>query len=315
MPTLTAVQGTITTQAVDAIVNTGNDMRDTGGVSAAISRAGGPTIWQDRMRRFPRGLATGDAGWTTGGDLPAQWVIHTVGPVHHAGQRDRALLESCYRRALAVADGLGARTIAFPLIGAGASGWPLREAATAAVAAIAATATNVEQVRFVALGETAHWEIRRALARSVPVRILQGVRELHRRGYHRVRALPGVNASGTSWRVALTVAENLSRGNMYVHLDDYDRAVHYTTAGFTAFAGAEITVATSSEEVADLILAALPDLNPNADDPSYAVWFEDLMRLVERFDAPPVAYADYFDPSQGWEIGWGSGVFQPHPPA
>jgi O-acetyl-ADP-ribose deacetylase (regulator of RNase III) len=97
-------------------------MRGGGGVDGAIHRAGGPAILRDCVARFPRGLATGDAGWTTAGDLPARWVIHTVGPNHRAGQRDRALLESCYRRALEVADELGARTVAFPLISAGTAG-------------------------------------------------------------------------------------------------------------------------------------------------------------------------------------------------
>ncbi len=79
------------------------------------------------MRRFPDGLATGDAGWTTGGDLAAQWVIHVVGPNRHAGETDRGLLLSCYARALEVADELGARTVAFPLVSAGVYGWSQQE--------------------------------------------------------------------------------------------------------------------------------------------------------------------------------------------
>lgn len=120
MPTITAVQGDITRQNVDAIVNAANSaMRGGGGVDGAIHRAGGPEVLQDCIRRFPDGLATGDAGWTTAGNLPARWVIHTVGPNYTAGQRDRAVLESCYRRSLQVADELGAAAIAFPLISAG----------------------------------------------------------------------------------------------------------------------------------------------------------------------------------------------------
>ncbi|EKA60271.1 appr-1-p processing domain-containing protein [Janibacter hoylei PVAS-1] len=75
--------------------------------TGAIHRAGGPAVLEDCIARFPRGLATGDAGWTTAGDLPSRWVIHTVGPNHAAGQRDRSLLVSCYRRCLEVADELG----------------------------------------------------------------------------------------------------------------------------------------------------------------------------------------------------------------
>src|SRR5699024_8811560 len=123
MPTLTAVQGDITTQEVDVIVNAANSaMRGGGGVDGAIHRAGGPAVLEDCVARFPDGLPTGEAGWTTAGDLPSRWVIHTVGPNHRAGQTDRSLLVSCYRRCLEVADALGARSIAFPLVSVGISG-------------------------------------------------------------------------------------------------------------------------------------------------------------------------------------------------
>ncbi|UMG93749.1 macro domain-containing protein [Nocardioides sp. TF02-7] len=114
---VTVVEGDITRQQVDAIVNAANRrMRGGGGVDGAIHAAGGPAVLEDCIRRFPDGLATGDAGWTTAGDLPTRWVIHVVGPNHAAGERDRSLLTSCYRRALEVADELGARTVAFPLV-------------------------------------------------------------------------------------------------------------------------------------------------------------------------------------------------------
>jgi O-acetyl-ADP-ribose deacetylase (regulator of RNase III) len=152
--TLTVVRGDITEQDVDAIVNAANKhMRGGGGVDGAIHRAAGPELLRDCIERFPAGLATGDAGWTTGGELSASWVIHTVGPNHHAGERDRALLESCYRRALQVADELGARRIAFPLISAGVYGWPRADAIAAAVETIAETPTRVEHVRLVAFSD------------------------------------------------------------------------------------------------------------------------------------------------------------------
>ena len=125
METITAVLDDITRQHVDAIVNAANTaLRGGGGVDGAIHRAGGPAILAECTTRYPHGLAIGGAGWTTAGELPARWVIHTVGPNYRAGERDRTLLESCYRRSLQVADTLGARTVAFPLIGAGIFGWP-----------------------------------------------------------------------------------------------------------------------------------------------------------------------------------------------
>jgi len=156
MPTVTAVHGDITTQQVDAIVNAANNaMRGGGGVDGAIHRAGGPAILQDCIARFPRGLATGDAGWTTGGDLPSRWVVHTVGPNWNAGQRDRELLASCYRRSLQVADELGARSIAFPLISAGVYGWPREDAIRVAVDTILATEVQLDDARIVAFDESA----------------------------------------------------------------------------------------------------------------------------------------------------------------
>jgi len=161
---VTVVQGDITRQEVDAVVNAANRrMRGGGGVDGAIHRAGGPAILADCIARFPHGLATGDAGWTTAGDLPARWVIHVVGPNHRAGETDRSLLTSCYRRALEVADELGAATVAFPLVSAGIYGWPFDDAVAAAVETLRATPTEVEEARMVAFGDAAHDAIAAAL--------------------------------------------------------------------------------------------------------------------------------------------------------
>ncbi len=148
---ITAVHGDITDQRVDAIVNAANSaMRGGGGVDGAIHRAGGPAVLEDCIARFPHGLPTGDAGWTTAGDLPARWVIHVVGPNRHAGQTDRSLLLSCYRRALEVADELGAATIAFPLVSAGVYGWPKDDAIAAALEVLRSADTAVAEARIVA---------------------------------------------------------------------------------------------------------------------------------------------------------------------
>ena len=157
------VEGDITEQQVDAVVNAANRaMRGGGGVDGAIHRAGGPEVLEDCVRRFPHGLATGDAGWTTAGAMPARWVIHVVGPNYNAGERDRSLLTSCYRRALEVADELGARSVAFPLVSAGIYGWPKEDAVDAAVETLRAT-PEVEVARFVAFGQAAYELIRSRL--------------------------------------------------------------------------------------------------------------------------------------------------------
>lgn len=165
MAQITVVKGDITTQPVDAVVNAANNtMRGGGGVDGAIHRAGGPAILADCIMRFPDGLATGDAGWTTAGEMPARWVIHTVGPNYRAGQTDRRLLESCYRRSLEVADELGAHSIAFPLISAGVYGWPKDDAIAVAVETIRNTATGVHDVWLVAFDDQTFTRLHTELA-------------------------------------------------------------------------------------------------------------------------------------------------------
>ncbi|WP_200826220.1 macro domain-containing protein [Microbacterium timonense] len=303
MTTLVAVHGDITAQATDVIVNAANNaMRGGGGVDGAIHRAGGPAILRDCIARFPHGLATGDAGWTTAGALPAKWVVHTVGPNYGAGQRDRRLLESCYRRSLEVADELGARSVAFPLISAGVYAWPRREAIATAIDTIALTPTSAEEVRLVAFDEGAHREISSALVMTTSVRILQGVRELHRRGYHGIRVRPGIAPSGMYWRAVLS------------DVDHPDTTIQYTSGAETEFAGGVVDAMTPPAAVADLILRALPSAEAASGDPAYADWFAGLVALVEPEHALPVSFAEYFDDSDGWEIGWGSGVRYPAPP-
>lgn len=164
---ITVVRGDITTQDVDAVVNAANNrMRGGGGVDGAIHRAGGPAVLEDCRRRFPHGLATGDAGWTTAGEMSARWVIHVVGPNRNAGQTDRGLLTACYRRALEVADELGAGSVAFPLVSAGVYGWPLDDAVLAAVETLRDTPTSVTEARMVAFSDAAFGELTRVIQSS-----------------------------------------------------------------------------------------------------------------------------------------------------
>jgi O-acetyl-ADP-ribose deacetylase (regulator of RNase III) len=161
---ITVVEGDITQQDVDAVVNAANRaMRGGGGVDGAIHRAGGPAVLRDCIARFPHGLATGEAGWTTAGEMAARWVIHVVGPNYTAGERDRSLLTSCYANALRVADELGARSVAFPLVSAGIYGWPRQDAIAAALETFRASPTEVEEARMVAFGRAAYDEIAAAL--------------------------------------------------------------------------------------------------------------------------------------------------------
>ena len=169
MPDIVTVEGDITRQDVDAIVNAANgSLLGGGGVDGAIHRAGGPSILaacrEIRRTTYPEGLPTGKAVSTTAGHLSARWVIHTVGPVYAREADPAALLASCHDESLREADELGARTVAFPAISTGVYGYPIEEAASVAVRAVRSADTEVEEVRFVLLGREAFEAFERALA-------------------------------------------------------------------------------------------------------------------------------------------------------
>jgi O-acetyl-ADP-ribose deacetylase len=168
MPRIVLVEGDITEQQVDAIVNAANSsLLGGGGVDGAIHRRGGPAILEEcrkiRSTEWPDGLPTGRAVATTGGDLPARWVIHTVGPVYASEDDPSTLLASCHTESLRVADELGAATVAFPAISTGVYGYPVNEAAPVAIAAVRAADTAVREVRFVLFGRQAYTAFERSL--------------------------------------------------------------------------------------------------------------------------------------------------------
>jgi O-acetyl-ADP-ribose deacetylase (regulator of RNase III) len=165
---ITVVLGDITDQAVDAIVNAANSsLLGGGGVDGAIHRRGGGRILAEcralRAGEFAAGLPTGQAVATTAGDLPARWVIHTVGPVFSPRQDRSGLLASCFRESLRVADELGAESIAFPAVSAGVYRWPADDAARTAVSTVLATPTAVAEVRFTLFSQPVHDAFARAL--------------------------------------------------------------------------------------------------------------------------------------------------------
>jgi len=168
VPTIEIALGDITHERVDAVVNAANStLLGGGGVDGAIHRRGGPSILAEcriiRERMYIDGLPTGRAVATTGGDLAARWVIHTVGPVFARTQDRSDLLRSCHIEALRIADELGARSVAFPAISTGAYGYPLDEAAPIALGAVRNANTQVTLVRFVLFDERAYNAFIRAM--------------------------------------------------------------------------------------------------------------------------------------------------------
>ena len=167
-PRIELLQGDITTQVVDAIVNAANtSLRPGGGVDGAITRAAGQTALADRERviaaRGTPPLPTGEAVATDGGGLAARWIIHTAGPIYRGDERDRVDLAACHRSVLRVADELGVRSVAFPAISTGIYGYPVGEAAPIAVSTVSSTATRVEIVRFVLFDASTYEAFARAV--------------------------------------------------------------------------------------------------------------------------------------------------------
>jgi O-acetyl-ADP-ribose deacetylase (regulator of RNase III) len=173
------VQGDITARPVEAIVNAANSsLLGGGGVDGAIHRAAGPELLEAcrelRATKLQDGLAVGAAVATPGFRLQAKWVIHTVGPNRHAGQTNPALLASCFTEGLRIADGLGARSMAFPAVSAGVYGWDARKVAQLGIEAVRAYSgrplegekPRVELVEFVLFSEETAGIFRQALEES-----------------------------------------------------------------------------------------------------------------------------------------------------
>lgn len=154
MPVIELLRGDITALPTDAIVNAANSsLLGGGGVDGAIHASAGPGLLaacrELRETVLPDGLPVGDAVATPGFDLPARWVIHTVGPNAHRGQTEPSLLASCFSRSLEVAEALGARTLAFPAISAGVYGWDAETVARIGIETVRSAETSVTRVAFV----------------------------------------------------------------------------------------------------------------------------------------------------------------------
>lgn len=151
--TISLVQGDITKEITDVIVNAANSsLRGGGGVDGAIHRAGGKVILQECIDKYPNGCRTGEARITTAGQMPAKWVIHTPGPIWSGGQHgEEILLVNCYRNSILLAIEHGAETISFPSISTGVYGFPIERASKIAISTVIENLQNTptNKVHFV----------------------------------------------------------------------------------------------------------------------------------------------------------------------
>ncbi len=147
------IQGDITLEETDAIVNAANtSLRGGGGVDGAIHRAGGPTILEECIEKYPNGCKTGEAKVTHGGLLKAMWIIHTPGPIWRGGgQNEPELLKNSYRNSFQQAEIIGATSISFPSISTGVYGFPIQKAALIAVETVlnCLPSNSIREVHFV----------------------------------------------------------------------------------------------------------------------------------------------------------------------
>lgn len=145
---LRIIQGDITDQDTDAVVNSANKrLAPGGGVAGAMHRVAGPKLWEECMKLGS--CETGEAIITKGYNLKAKWVIHTVGPVYSGRDKDSKLLAECYINSLKVAESSGVETISFPAISTGAFGYPIRKAAEIAIKTICLILSNLSKVKLV----------------------------------------------------------------------------------------------------------------------------------------------------------------------
>ena len=173
---ITIIKGDITEQDVDGIVNAANTgLRGGGGVDGAIHRAAGPALAEEcrKIRETQGGCPTGEAVLTGAGDLPAEAVIHTPGPVWHGGDRGEAeKLAACHRNSLRAAEENGLRSVAFPAISCGVYGYPVEKAARVALETVASYESDtLDDVRFVLYGDReyrAYCQAREEMAPDAP---------------------------------------------------------------------------------------------------------------------------------------------------
>lgn len=153
---------------------------------------------------------------------------------------------------------------------------------------------------------------------GLPIRIMEAVGLLHCQGYGSLRILPGMNASGTAWRISIfddtAVTDPESNPDPDPDPDEGAECIYYSSAGFNEFNGTEFNRSVEADQVARLILSGLPGLQMATGRLDYVRWYAGLIDRVESLEDLPVAYADYFDSSKGWELGWCSGRFFPEPP-
>lgn len=319
--------GNVALQEVDAVVNPANKrMRGDFGaqsVESAIYAASGPQLAAHVRKAFPDGLSVGETGTTPGFDLPAGHIVHVVVPRHQQHQEGSEALVAAYEKSLQAASDVGAQSLALPILGAGFNGWPLEVSVKAALEALRSLPPQLSEVTLVAGDESRAEAVEMGLSEAVPLRLLQGVGVLHRKGYGQVGIFPSISPNGVSWRLPIKA---VPRCEDFGWETGGGRVVRYGTAGgtkvdiwedHTRIGRLRLTSLSTPEDAANLILAGLGPLKPTA-CPGYEIWYAALLSVCEGLGALPISYADFYD-RDGWEIigypdDYGGQIVFPRPP-
>ena len=215
---------------------------------------------------------------------PARYVIHTVGPLQPTSKKSEELLASCYRRCLQIADELGIKTIAFPVIGVGSYGWPGNKAIPIEARTLMGTPSDVGEIRVITSTDDIRLGVDRWLAEKTWLRLLQGVRVLHERGYEGVRVFPGLSPSNVFWRLGITLSKYFEpRKDDYGPKHDAPLLTYGNAAG-SQFGRYRVISNTPPEAVATMLLDQMPELATRHSDPEYVVWYRALcLRFVRAW--------------------------------
>ncbi|KRN88590.1 hypothetical protein IV53_GL000555 [Ligilactobacillus ceti DSM 22408] len=278
----------ITKLKVDAIVNTSSCyLDDYTGFQGAIKKAAGTEMETEFKLKFETGIKEGTSGFTKGYNLPAKYIIHTVIPQRNFF--NPTSLKNCYESILKTASEIEIKSLALPLLGCGDKGWTMDESLKVALRVFINCDHDIDEIFIVTDKEDEFKAVNAVIRKKRCLLLLEGVRELHRRGYQNVRILPYMAPSGVFWRLDIfdTITNNKLR---------------YSSGGQEQLGNSIVQVDDSSSKVADVIFKELSLTEVQKADQEYAIWLDCLVEASIGIFQLPWAFAEYVE-TDCWHLG------------